>query len=129
VPGEPSSLGSCDLDHRCLLTRVDPIAVYCDNRSRLVGTLFATWTTGAMVVPIDPQLTGAGVHTRLAAANAARRASRRQPRPRAHRRAGRSCPSTASGSSTSRATPFASQVALPGSLVTIDGVEAFLDRE
>jgi hypothetical protein len=33
------------------------------------------------------------------------------------------------GPSTSRATPFAAQVALPGSLVTIDGVEAFLGKE
>jgi acyl-CoA synthetase (AMP-forming)/AMP-acid ligase II len=52
------------------ITRADAIALYCDNRPEFVLALLAAWTTGAVVVPIDPQLTGAEVHTRLAAASA-----------------------------------------------------------
>ncbi|RAY16946.1 fatty acid--CoA ligase family protein [Actinomadura craniellae] len=49
------------------ITRADRIAVYSDNRPEFVLALLAAWATGAAVVPIDPQLTGDEVRTRLAA--------------------------------------------------------------
>ncbi|SDK86630.1 AMP-binding protein [Nonomuraea jiangxiensis] len=50
------------------VARADPIAVYSDNRPEFVLALLACWTIGAVVVPIDPQLTGVQVDGRLAAA-------------------------------------------------------------
>jgi acyl-CoA synthetase (AMP-forming)/AMP-acid ligase II len=52
------------------ITRADTVALYCDNRPEFVLALLAAWRTGAVVVPLDPQLTGAEVRTRLAAAEA-----------------------------------------------------------
>jgi acyl-CoA synthetase (AMP-forming)/AMP-acid ligase II len=52
------------------ITRADTIALYCDDRPEFVLALLAAWMAGAAVVPVDPQLTGAEVHTRLAAASA-----------------------------------------------------------
>ncbi|MFE4371313.1 AMP-binding protein [Streptomyces sp. NPDC056835] len=52
------------------ISRGDPIALYSDNRPEFVLALLAAWTTGAVVVPMDPQLTGPEIRTRLAAVNA-----------------------------------------------------------
>ncbi|SEG92780.1 Acyl-CoA synthetase (AMP-forming)/AMP-acid ligase II [Thermomonospora echinospora] len=52
------------------INRADPIGIYCDNRPEFVLALLAAWTTGAVAVPIDPELTGVEVHTRLAAVDA-----------------------------------------------------------
>jgi acyl-CoA synthetase (AMP-forming)/AMP-acid ligase II len=52
------------------IARADPIALYSDNRPEFVLALLAAWTTGAVAVPIDPQLTDAEIHMRLAAVSA-----------------------------------------------------------
>ncbi|MGW1159524.1 AMP-binding protein [Streptomyces sp. NPDC002519] len=52
------------------ITRSDPIALYSDNRPEFIVALLAAWTTGAAVVPMDPQLTVPEIHTRLAAVHA-----------------------------------------------------------
>ncbi len=52
------------------ITRADTVALYSDNRPEFVLALLAAWRTGATAVPVDPQLTGAEVRGRLAAAGA-----------------------------------------------------------
>ena len=47
-----------------------PVALYCDNCPEFVVGLLAAWTTGATVVPVDPQLTAPEIGARLAAAGA-----------------------------------------------------------
>ncbi|MFD7288978.1 AMP-binding protein [Streptomyces sp. NPDC059863] len=52
------------------ITRGDPVALYSDNRTEFVLALLAAWTAGAVVVPMDPQLAGPEIRTRLAAVDA-----------------------------------------------------------
>ena len=51
---------------QALISPGDPVALYCDNCPEFAIALLAAWTAGATVVPVDPQLTAAEVHSRLA---------------------------------------------------------------
>jgi oxalate---CoA ligase len=53
------------------ITGAGPIALYSDNRPESVVALLAAWTAGAVVIPVDPQLTGAEIHNRLDTVGAA----------------------------------------------------------
>ncbi len=53
------------------ITGAGPIALYSDNRPEFIVALLAAWTTAGVVVPINPQLTGAEIRARLAAVDAA----------------------------------------------------------
>jgi oxalate---CoA ligase len=50
--------------------RADTVALFSDNRLEFVLALLAAWAAGAVAVPIDPQLAGAEVGSRLAAVGA-----------------------------------------------------------
>jgi oxalate---CoA ligase len=53
------------------VTGAGPIALYSDNRPEFTVALLAAWAAGAVVTPIDPQLTAAEVRGRLEAVGAA----------------------------------------------------------